>query len=69
MILHMQQAEDVDQRVTKAHNDFRTSFWCRYFLVQSKRGGKAQAIRTKIILLFDEDSLKQEILCLSIHKI
>jgi hypothetical protein len=25
MILHMQQAEDVDQRVTKAHNDFRTS--------------------------------------------
>jgi hypothetical protein len=32
-----------------------------------QRGGKA--IRTKMILFFDEDSLKQEILGLFIHKI
>jgi hypothetical protein len=37
-------------------------------LTESKRGGKARAIRTKIVLLFDEDSSKQEILSVFIHK-
>jgi hypothetical protein len=36
-------------------------------LTESKRGRKAQAIQTKIVLLFDENSLKQEILSLFIH--
>jgi hypothetical protein len=41
-------------------------FWRRYFNIFKE--GKAQAIRTKMVLLFDEDSLKQEILGLFIHE-